>query len=397
MVVKKRVGQQFDFGDKFVLPLVNEFEDSQSRKPLMGQKRPLHQRHDANERVHAPFWRNWGANQYQEPVLPSWANPQDDYVVPSPVRGHSRLVFTAKKRKSNTWSFMMFTFVVVGLLTYWHLTVSLQMILTETEAMMAVRNQINIKLRSAEKDVRMLSREVTATEAMFQKRKDQRAQVQAREAAGVIAARDRAQKSLENLQQHVSQSNTQMSALHESVQRYSRNAVISKYGGGRHLVEVDLEFPDGDQGPSSFVMELAPLDKMPHSVHVFLDMVSNHLWDGCSFVMNAMHVIKAAPLPYDESSGTEMAKAFLEKGLNGPSFKEYTEEYPHKRYTIGFAGGSSPSFYINTDDNTEIHAGDSAFAKIISGFEAIKRLESSPTQNGIWFRDRVGIKRIAML
>ena len=395
MVIKKRVGQQCD---KFILPLV---KDSQSTKPLLGRKRPLHHRHHASERLHAPFWRrNWGSKQFQEPILPSWANPQDDHVVPSPVHGYSKLVFTATKRKPSKWSFRMFIFVVVGLLTYWHLKVSLHRILTETKAMMEVRKQIRIKLHSAQQDVQMSSREITATEARIQRRRDQKAQLQAREAASVMAARDISQKALEKLQKRLSESNTIVSALYESVQRYSRNAVLSKYGGGRHLVEVELQFPDGDQGPSSFVMELAPLDKMPHSVHVFLDMVSNGLWDGCSFVMKAMHVIKAAPLPYDdndESFGVETAKAFLKKGLDGPSFKEYNAEYPHKRYTVGFAGGSSPSFYINTDDNTEIHAGDSAFAKIVSGLEAIKRLESSPTQNRVWFRDRVGIKHIAML
>mmetsp|Transcript_3580 Transcript_3580/g.6098 ORF Transcript_3580/g.6098 Transcript_3580/m.6098 type:complete len:399 (-) Transcript_3580:119-1315(-) len=398
MVVKKRVGQQFDFNDKFVLPLVNEFEDTQPKKPLMGQKRPLHERHieTVTEPLRVPFWRRWGSKQCQEPVLPSWANPQEDYVMSAPMPGKNTIVFTAK-RKSSTWSFLMFGFLVAGLLTYWHLTVSLQMILTETEAMMAVRNQINIKLRSAEKDVRMLSREVAATEAIFQKRKDEKAQLQAREAAAAIADKEKAEKSLVDAQQHVSSGNHQTVSLRETVQRYSRQTVLSKYGDGRHLVEVDLEFPDGDEGPSSFVMELAPLEKMPHSVHVFLDMVSNQLWDGCSFVMNAMHVIKAAPLPYNDASGTEKARAFVEKGLNGPSFKEYTSEYPHKRYTVGFAGGNSPSFYINTEDNTEIHAGDSAFGRIISGFEAVKRLEASPTQNGIWFRDRIGIKRVALL
>ena len=29
------------------------------------------------------------------------------------------------------------------------------------------------------------------------------------------------------------------------------------------------------------------------------------------------------------------------------------KDYPHEQYTVGFAADGSPSFYINTDDNTE--------------------------------------------
>ena len=136
---------------------------------------------------------------------------------------------------------------------------------------------------------------------------------------------------------------------------------------------------------------------MPHSSFIFLEMVSSGLLDGCSFILNALHVLKAAPLPYDGSSAAAKAKAFTELGLESVAFKEYSDSFPHTKYTIGFAADGSPSFFINTEDNTEIHVGDPCFGRVIEGFDTIKRLEASPTRNGIWFAKRIGIKRARVL
>jgi hypothetical protein len=66
-----------------------------------------------------------------------------------------------------------------------------------------------------------------------------------------------------------------------------------RFGKGPYFVEISLDFPPDSpmselpSPPSKFVIELAPLDLMPHSVHLFLEMVSHKLWDGCSFMRNA--------------------------------------------------------------------------------------------------------------
>jgi len=142
---------------------------------------------------------------------------------------------------------------------------------------------------------------------------------------------------------------------------------------------------------------MAPLDIMPHSVYTFLEMVNAKLFDGCSFILNAMHVVKAAPLPYDGSSAAQKVKSFTKLGLDTVSFREYSTEYPHEQYTVGFAADGSPSFYINTQDNSEQHAGEPCFGKIVSGYETVERLEAAPTRNGIWYRKRIGIKRAVIL
>ena len=178
---------------------------------------------------------------------------------------------------------------------------------------------------------------------------------------------------------------------------FSSHDAVAKYGAGPHQVEIELVFPGTLEGPTKFVIELAPIDIMPHSVYAFLEMVSYGLLDGCSFILNAMHVLKAAPLPYDGSAPDAIAEAFHEHGLQSVAFPEYSADYPHKPYTIGFTGDGTPSFYINTEDNTEIHIGDPCFGKVVSGMQTVKRLESSPTRNGIWVETRIGIKKATLL
>ena len=202
---------------------------------------------------------------------------------------------------------------------------------------------------------------------------------------------------MHELQHRLKNELEQAQRLKSLVQAVSRNATIEKFGRSEHYVEFELMFPDedgnhSDEGPNRFIIEMASIDLMPHSVNTFLEMVSIGLMDGCSFILNALQVVKAAPLPYDGTSASDKAKEFSKHGLESVSFKEYSNEYPHKMYTVGFAADGSPSFYINTADNSEIHVGDPCFGKVISGLETIHRLANSPTRNGIWFQHRIGIK-----
>lgn len=202
---------------------------------------------------------------------------------------------------------------------------------------------------------------------------------------------------------------SQKNALEKYIQAISLRDATLKYGTGVIRVQLDLDFPedrnrnDWDGALSSMssspvlVLEMAPLELMPHSVFTFLEMVNARLFDGCSFILNAMNVVKAAPLPYDGSSTSQKVKAFTKLGLDSVSFREYSAEYPHEQFTVGFAADGSPSFYINTDDNTEQHVGEPCFARIVSGFGTVERLEEAPTRNGMWYRKRIGIKRVRIL
>lgn len=253
---------------------------------------------------------------------------------------------------------------------------------------------------------------------------------------------------------------SQASQLERYIQATSMRDAIRKYGGGVVRVQLDLDFPEdreissggtttgssnnnnndnnknnkggsnkstsnrlngkgktnnNNNGSSSssaaaaaaastsssstvLVLEMAPLELMPHSVYTFLEMVHAELFDGCSFILNAMHVVKAAPLPYKPGGSTaQMVRAFTKLGLDTVSFREYSPAYPHEKYTVGFAADGSPSFYVNTGDNTAMHKGEPCFARIVSGFETLERLEAAPVRNGMWYRKRIGIQRARIL
>jgi cyclophilin family peptidyl-prolyl cis-trans isomerase len=253
------------------------------------------------------------------------------------------------------------------------------------------RDLIMNQLTKTEKDFLVLRRQITAMDQMIQ------SQQSGDESSPTVRAHndERAQELLDQmtkLKGRLGSETSQVDRLKATVQERAKYEVRQKYGDGVLRVEMELLFPDRVAGPNKFVIEMASVDDMPHSVHTFLEMVSNGLLDGCSFILNALHVLKAAPLPYDGSPATEKARAFTSLGLESVSFKEYHEKHPHKQYSVGFAADGSPSFYINTEDNSEIHAGDPCFGMIVDGIDAIRRLEAQPVRNGIWFEKRIGIK-----
>ena len=79
---------------------------------------------------------------------------------------------------------------------------------------------------------------------------------------------------------------------------------------------------------------MASLDLMPNAVYTFLEIVDQGLWDGCSLVMKATHVLKAIPLPYNQTQDPAItANIFVDKNLNGPISKEYSHAFPHTPYS----------------------------------------------------------------
>ncbi|GAX13598.1 hypothetical protein FisN_3Lh168 [Fistulifera solaris] len=194
----------------------------------------------------------------------------------------------------------------------------------------------------------------------------------------------RAMHDMKVLETKVTREKAQVSQLIQKIKSTSLIEVRKKYGHDPIKVGMELLFPDAADGPTHFIIELVPAELLPHTVLTFLDMVSSGLLNGCSFILNAQHAIKAAPIPYDGSSAIAKAEAFTKAGLDGVVFREYSHLYPHKKNTVGFAVDGSPAFYINTADNRDIHDDEPCFGVITSGFDTIKRLDAMPTRNNIW-------------
>jgi cyclophilin family peptidyl-prolyl cis-trans isomerase len=385
MVVKRRAWST-EYVDDGTLPPFGEYE--------LEETVPIHKGEefiecDESEKKRY-FWHRRKSSE--DSSFPSWppGNPQaaGDYF-------RSTLIFTAKKRKS-TFSFAVMAFCMFGFSLYSSARSTLRMALTEASDLVAFSERLNLQMSTAERDVRLLERELAALDAMEQQKEDMEEEKKILHQAAEFANPQVVQE-MNTIQRKLRYSANRAEKLKEQVKDISRRDAISKYGAGVKQVEIELIFPGNLEGPTTFVIEMAPIDIMPHSVFTFLEMVSSGLLNGCSFILNALHVLKVAPLPYDGTSASDKARDFLENGLESVAFREYSHEYPHKRFTVGFAADGSPSFYINTEDNTEIHVGDPCFAKIVSGFDTIKRLEASPTRNGIWFEHRIGIKRATVL
>lgn len=199
--------------------------------------------------------------------------------------------------------------------------------------------------------------------------------------------------------------------LQEHIQQHiSRPQVLEKYGPGPHRVEFTVQImpkeepedisndnnkkkkrqPKTMSRTRTFVVQLAPLDQMPHAIETFLDMIVSKpgqqhqpLWDNTVFYHHAKqdHVIAAAPVQY----GTFESKFyhFQALGYEGVVFPEYSKDLPHEEYTIGFSG-KGPNFYINTMDNSEHHGpggqnhhdlaqdADPCFGTIVRGKQVIQ-------------------------
>jgi hypothetical protein len=116
---------------------------------------------------------------------------------------------------------------------------------------------------------------------------------------------------------------------------------------------------------------------VPYSIYFFIEKIVNPFKAG-SFHRNAGHVLQAQ--------------------LNTPThenfaWQEYSNNYPHEKYTLGYAGrpSSNAAFYISTVDNTRNHGpasqgskteADACLGKIVMNDENIAIVEKMKRQKG---------------
>ena len=136
-------------------------------------------------------------------------------------------------------------------------------------------------------------------------------------------------------------------------------------------VKLTVRFPlvmESHAKEGVIVVETAPFETNPHNVLVFLEIVET--WKGGAFFRNAGHVLQV------------MNKVENPRGTL--AFQEYSPDFPHVKYTLGYAGRpGGPQFYISTVDNTENHGpgsqgskteADGCFGRVVEGKEVVDRL-----------------------
>jgi cyclophilin family peptidyl-prolyl cis-trans isomerase len=323
------------------------------------------------------------------------------------------IVFTARRRKKPYLFAFIMLLNLLGVFLYTKSYATLHSALDQVTALTHERNQIREFFSNVEQDMQQLQRELLELDqggVLMGSANGRGGDISRSTKSKINGNMAHGEEELESivdemvaLQEKLREGNSQVGSLQKYLQEVSRRDAVQKFGSGVIRVGMELEFPNSEKSksgigaPNTLVFEMAPLDLMPHSVYMFLEMVDAGLFDGCSFILNAMHVIKAAPLPYDGSSASQKVKAFTKLGLETVAFREYSPDYPHEQYTIGFAADGSPSFFINTQDNSGEHVGDPCFARVVSGFDTVHRMQNAPTRNGIFFRKRIGIKAATIL
>lgn len=158
---------------------------------------------------------------------------------------------------------------------------------------------------------------------------------------------------------------------------------------------------DGDEIEHSFIVETAPVELMPHAVQLFLEQVNHKLWDNSWFYINGPHVLQAGPMLEEDESIEEdtfeadrkrALKPFVDAELASLPFPEYSDQFRHEQWTLGFTGRpGGPDWYINKQNNTLMHGpggqfhhdieenADPCFARVIEGHENVERIMKEAT------------------
>ena len=153
------------------------------------------------------------------------------------------------------------------------------------------------------------------------------------------------------------------------------------------LVEMLLKFPESmpdyaEHGAEGrIVIEMAPVALAPYSTYNFLEIVRR--FKSGAFHRNAGHVLQAMVNLGLPTSTTDSFSGNL-------AFQEYHPGFPHKRYTLGYAGRpGGPEFYISTVDNTDNHGpgsqgskteADACFGRLLDAdsIAVVKRMQTQP-------------------
>lgn len=204
--------------------------------------------------------------------------------------------------------------------------------------------------------------------------------------------------------------------MQQNIQLMSRTALHEKFGPEPHRVEMYVRFDNHQEETDVgyILIELAPTNELPHAVYWFLEQVSRKLYDGYSVERNLGHALMASPtnnfLSPPDFNMDAMKKRFIDEGFESILFQEYSPNFPHEKYTLGYSGRpGGPNFYLSTKDNSVIHGpggqthhddpteADTCFAKVINGFDIVDRMSQLPTKKNKILEDKVAIEYIRII
>lgn len=320
---------------------------------------------------------------------------------------YSRRIKKLKKKRSSCCSLSRFMLLIIFVLiggyayVYYHEREMLKSQLVEQETTMR-ELEINLSMKF---------------DSEVKKLKDENASLK-RKAEDINQQMQISNENLVKQKQDIEQKLTkQKKTLQENIQKMSKAACLEKFGPGPYSVEIHARFDAHDPKKIDqgwILLELAPLDEMPHAVYWFLEQVSRELFNGGSFHRNGGHVIQAGMVTnfLTDPKHPVTNQRFQDAGFGSLMFQEYSPNFPHKKYTLGFLGRpAGPDFYINTKDNIVSHGpggqshhedpteADVCFAKVKKGFDLVDRIHKLPVWDGpqMQLKDNVAIVSIKII
>jgi cyclophilin family peptidyl-prolyl cis-trans isomerase len=160
---------------------------------------------------------------------------------------------------------------------------------------------------------------------------------------------------------------TRIDEIEQAIQAKSKNTVVKKYGLSPVQVNVTLQadaVTGGDQ--RWFLVEMAPINVMPHSVDFFLGLVEKKFYNG----MTLLKQTTGSPTLHTAEIDTNTMQ-FVDRRrdqLSRLAFPEHSDDYPVQKYSVAFTG-PGPMFYINMDTRTQtsVELMDTCFGKVVQG------------------------------
>jgi hypothetical protein len=141
---------------------------------------------------------------------------------------------------------------------------------------------------------------------------------------------------------------TRDKAIVAELQNLARDVLILKYGPPPYYVRLNVEVTDQDVKnvpPGQLIFEMAPIEHVPYSVLYFLNQVSGHAWDGCSFFINLGVVYTEDARSHEQSMTCNKAKfrdmystMYGATSREFMAFQEYSSRAPHEELTLGISG-----------------------------------------------------------
>jgi hypothetical protein len=169
----------------------------------------------------------------------------------------------------------------------------------------------------------------------------------------------------------------QIDNFHTFIQTRCRTDLIRKYGRGQQRVAFDLDLQN--DWKSSFVVELMPPHTMPHSIDLFLNLVSQQHWDGYTLLHRGDLKLGDPPASKvnarKESDMEPQSLLFLERSVE------------RQTYALCFAAGSSSSFYFSLQDKP-IREEDPCFGAVVESPRFLGRLPQKSIILGIRLVDQ---------